>query len=169
MASRNELQIPLTSVVTDITPPVPPFGTEYEEFSPTYGYATYRFVKALDAVTYVRGQSVAWADKYGLMVSNDRAGGTSLTGNRPAGIVMAVATVGTGVWIQRKGYCSFVLMNTDDDAAIGDTLILDVAVDGKSNTVAAGTTAYEQHQMGRVVVAVVGATDIVEAVLDCPL
>lgn len=56
-----------------------------------------------------------------------------------------------------------VKMNTDDDAAIGDTIIM-TSNDAAANTVATGTAGYTQKVVGKVLVAVTSATDLVTGV-----
>lgn len=56
-----------------------------------------------------------------------------------------------------------VKMNNDDDAAVGDTIIL-TSSDAAANTVATGTAGVTKKSVGYVLVAVVAATDLVTGV-----
>ena len=86
---------------------------------------------------------------------------------------VSTATVTHYFWAQTKGpfhttlagttYGS-ITMNGDDDAAIGDTIIM-TSSDASCNTVATGTAGYTQKAVGQVLVAVVAATNLVPGVL----
>mgnify|MGYP001615725554 CR=1 FL=1 len=69
-------------------------------------------------------------------------------------------TVSAGAFTTTKGA---IKMNTDDDAAIGHTIIL-TANDAAADTVATGTAGVTQKAVGYVMVAVVAATDLVPGV-----
>lgn len=107
-----------------------------------YDYAgnLYRYVRFLDAVAYVAGHVVAWANTTRTSVSNDRAGGSSLTIGT-AGIALTVMTQNNYGFILVNGYYATVL--GDGSVAAGDPVVLDTGVDGGADTMAAG----EEHQV----------------------
>lgn len=61
----------------------------------------FRFVQFKDAVAYAEGQLVCWAGEHA--VTNDRAGGSMLTGARPAGVVLGAPTQNQYGWVQISG------------------------------------------------------------------
>lgn len=163
---NSQITFPLTGVAASELV----FGTPLGTVVYGQGGRMYKAVKAVDAVTYLRGQSVTYANAARTHVTNDRSGGTSLS-LLPAGIIIAtpvVPTVGTFCWIQTWGDCDHILMNADDDAAVGDQLIIHPTSDGLADTIAYATTARDSRTFGSVTTAVVAATNIVTGYLFCP-
>ena len=91
---------------------------------------------------------------------------------------VSTATVTYYFWAQTKGWgyrphatlngeftttLLSIKMNNDNDAAIGDTIIL-TSTDASCNTVATGTAGVTQKTVGTVLVAVDAATDLVTGV-----
>lgn len=77
--------------------------------------------------------------------------------NLIAGVALNVITDQYFGWIQTWGHNANVLMNNDDDAAVGMSVIW--SADGVCDTVAAGT-ASTYRPLGICDVAVVGATNV---------
>lgn len=101
--------------------------------------ARYMYVKFLDAVTYKTTDVVCDASATTHAVSNDRAGGSTLAGQYPLGVVFqtTVPTQNQFGWIQVGGIATF----TAGSAAIiaGDPLKPDATEDGDCDEATSGT------------------------------
>lgn len=130
----SNIKTPVTQVDAD-----PQFSLGYIAWSAN-GNA-YRYVKALDAVTYKAGQLAEWADATLNYVTNDRAGGSAIgTQTAPAGLVMGIPTSSKPYgWIQVAG---IGLCEGDGSVAAGEAVVSH-SVDGQADTMAAG----EEHQV----------------------
>lgn len=102
--------------------------------------AKYRYVKFVDAITYVRGNSVCQASATSFDVTNDRAGGSGLAGQFPVGMVhhsVTVPTQNSWGWVQISG---IALFQAGSAAVIaGDPLKPDATSDGLSDEATSGT------------------------------
>lgn len=99
-----------------------------------------KYVKFLDAVTYIVGQVVEWASATAASVTNDRSGGSAIgTQTAPAGIVLDVMTQNYFGFIQVSGNA---LVIGDGSVAAGEAVVSH-SVDGEADTMAAG----EEHQV----------------------
>jgi hypothetical protein len=143
-----------------------PIGTPLE-----VGPRKYRYVKYVDAVTYVVGHVCApKATAYN--VTNDISGALEA---RFAGCVPNLLTNGSATttvptegqfgWLQVSGPHSAVVTNADDDIAAGDTLIVDDNEDGQCDSVAGATDTGDLRLMGYAAAADVDASDTVSAIL----
>lgn len=125
----------MSKIITDPTVandpvPVATLGGTYE-----YNGNLYKYVQFKDAVTYAAGHAVAWANATGTAVTNDRSGGSALSGNIPAGIACRVMTQNYYGFIQVSGLAT---LTGDGSIAAGESVVLDVNVDGLCDTMAAG-------------------------------
>lgn len=98
----------------------------------------YKYVQFKDAVTYVAGHVLTWADATATSVTNDRSGGSSV-GNQPAGIALAVMTQNYYGWMLVHGFYSAIVTNGDDDIAAGDQLIVATGTDGACDSSASAS------------------------------
>lgn len=89
----------------------------------------FKYVQAKDAVAYVVGHSVEWADTACTTVTNDRAGGSSL-GRLPAGIAKGAPAQNGYFWIQTWGPCSGCATSGADDIAVGENVFPHATTDG---------------------------------------
>lgn len=89
----------------------------------------YRYCRFLDAVTYVAGHAVEWANVACTSVTNDRAGGSSL-GRLPAGVAVAVVAQNGYGWVQTWGPCTGVATSGADDIAVGENVFPHATTDG---------------------------------------
>lgn len=94
----------------------------------------YRYVKFLDAVVYAAGHVVTAALATDWHVTNDRAGGSAITGHHVMGVALAVQTQNSFGWIQVAG-----LVQVAGTYAAGDYIIPHATVDGTA--VVSGYTA----------------------------
>lgn len=115
------------SVANDPTPTATVGGT-YQ-----YGGNLYKYVQFKDAVAYLVGHTVAWANATGTAVTNDRSGGSALSGNLPAGVVCCVMTQNYYGYIQVSGLAT---LYGDGSIAAGESVVLDVNTDGYCDTMA---------------------------------
>lgn len=101
----------------------------------------YKYVKFLDAVAYLAGHVVQYANTACTSVSNDVSGGTTIgTGcTNPAGLCLAVQTENSYGFIQIAGVG---LAYGDGSVAAGEVVVADTGADGRADTMAAG----EEHQ-----------------------
>lgn len=90
----------------------------------------YRYVKFLDAVTYVAGHVVTRASATLWHVTNDRSGGSAIGGLEPVGVVLGVPTEGQFGWVQVGGVATVLA-----GAAItaGQVIAVDAATDGAAD------------------------------------
>ena len=110
-------------------------GKVFETEDAAGRWAAYKYVQYLDAVTYIAGQVMCWADTAGTKVTNDRSGGTGIgTGLEPAGIGLAVYTQNYYGFMQIAGNA---LVIGDGSVAAGD-FVVSHTVDGQMDTMADG-------------------------------
>lgn len=140
----------------------------------------YRYVKFLDAVTYVRGHVCGLASATTYAVSNDVAGGSVIggTGLRFAGVLpyykedgstlADVPTQNQGGYVLVTGFHPFIKTNGDDDIAACDTLIM-VATDGVCDSVANATATGDLRYIGIAAAVDVDADNTVPGFVNCPL
>lgn len=95
----------------------------------------YRWCKAVDAVTYVVGQCLTWANTACTSVTNDISGGSSI-GALAAGVAMGAPAQNGYLWVQTWGP-NVVLTNGDDDIAAATSLF--PSGDGTVNSASAAT------------------------------
>lgn len=90
----------------------------------------YRYVKFLDAVTYVAGHVVTLASASTWNVTNDRSGGSSLGAHIPVGVVFqsTVPTQNQFGWVQITGIATVLIGSAA--VVVGDVLVCDTATDG---------------------------------------
>jgi hypothetical protein len=117
------------------------------------------------------------------VASDDVSAGLDATNPFCLGVPTSACPVSTSTityyfWAQTFGYLHTTLaggtfasikMNNDDDAAIGDTIIM-TSTDAACNTIATGTVGISQKAVGYVLVAVAASTNLVTGVfLNCGL
>lgn len=102
-------------------------------------WARYRYVRFLDAVTYVAGHVVTLASATTWAVSNDRSGGSALAGLMPVGVVFqaTVPTQNQYGWVQIAGIANIIAGSSAIIA--GDYLKPDASEDGDTDEATAGT------------------------------
>lgn len=90
----------------------------------------YRYVKFLDAITYVAGHLCTLASASTFNVTNDRSGGSSLAAHIPVGVVFqtTVPTQNQFGWVQISGIAA--VLHEGGSVAIGDRLVADPTNDG---------------------------------------
>ncbi len=114
-------------------------GQECIGLTPLGHVARFKYVKFVDAVTYLTAKVVCWASATSFDVSNDATGGSALAGNWPAGVLCqtAVPAANDYGWIQITGIATF----TAGSAAIiaGDPLKPDGSEDGDMDEATSGT------------------------------
>lgn len=148
--------------------PITQFDTESQHtLGETYTHQgkTYKYVKFLDAVTYVSGQLLEYANVACTSVTNDRSGGSSL-GRVPAGVVWGAPTQNQHGWIQTKGPASGVLTSGADDIAVNEYIIPHATTDGTVDGTAAGTDPV--GSAGYAVEADDNTANTVAMILTCP-
>lgn len=119
----------------------------------------YRYVKFLDAVTYVNGHVLAHtATPWN--VTNDRAGGTANIGGTAAGLATRAHTQNYHGWMQVAGVNENCL--GDGSVAAGESVVLH-SVDGAADTMAAGE---EDHAFGTALTADTGSPTVFTVVLN---
>ncbi len=107
-------------------------------YSDDAGGKCYRYVKFVDAITYVSGHVVCLASATTWDVSNDAAGGATLAGLLPVGFVQGtVPTENQYGWIQCGGIIADAVMGSASVIA-GDLLMPDTE-DGDLTEAVAGT------------------------------
>jgi hypothetical protein len=101
--------------------------------------AQYKYVKFVDAVTYLINKVVCMADADGYDVSNDATGGSALANNWPVGMVFQTVVPAQNQygWVQIRGIASFVAGSASIIA--GDPLKPDGSEDGDCDEATAGT------------------------------
>lgn len=133
----------------------------------TVGNKTYRYVQFKDAVTYVEGHSLEYADTGLTTVTNDRAGGSSL-GRISAGALPIVngnvPTEGQYGWFQTKGPAT-LLTSGADDIAVGEAVFCHATTDGTCDGASAST--FSTGNLGVAVAADVDAANTVLVMLNC--
>ena len=111
------------------------------------------------------------------VASDDVSAGLDATNPFCLGVPTSACPVSTSsttyyFWAQTFGYLHTTLaggtfasikMNNDNDAAIGDTIIM-TSTDASCNTIATGTVGISQKAVGYILVAVVASTDLVTGV-----
>lgn len=129
------------------------------------GIKIYRFVEvAATAVGAVaNGTVLTFSDLYGARVTDDISESHP---NKVAGVGIGAITIGNKGWIQCYGHHSAIKFNNDDDAAVGDTIIVDALTDGVANTVTAGT-ASTHKPVGIVTVAVNAVSNTAGGFISC--
>lgn len=102
-------------------------------------WAKYRYVKFVDAVTYVAGHVVVLADADGWDVTNDVSGGSAIAGLHPVGVVFqtTVPAENDYGWVQCAGLAT-VLAGSASIVA-GDYLKVDASTDGAADEATEGT------------------------------
>ncbi len=99
----------------------------------------YRYVKFVDAITYVSGQLCCLASATTWDVTNDRAGGAALAGHIPIGFVQGtVPTANQHGWVQCGGIVTDAIMGSAAVIA-GDPLKPDATEDGDIDEATFGT------------------------------
>jgi hypothetical protein len=158
-----------SELTSNTTTPKDPLGAlRYEYDATNGGYKVYKYVKSFDSAVAngtPLGMVNAAADAtgvYGWLVTSDISDSHQ---NTPAGVGVGTITSGNYGWIQVGGYHGAVIMNNDDDGAVGMTVILSSA-DGVADTVAAGT-ASTHKPLGIAVGAVVAASNTMPVFLTC--
>ncbi|MBA2706344.1 MAG: hypothetical protein H0U59_00885 [Gemmatimonadaceae bacterium] len=116
-----------------------PLGTVAEGTEAGGTYAKYRYVKFVDAVTYVLGHSVSIASATTWDVTNDRAGGASIARLETVGVVFqtVVPTQNTFGWVQIAGIADVLV--TGAAIIAGDYLMPAAATDGAAEEAVEGT------------------------------
>lgn len=105
------------------------------------GGKTYRYVRFVDAVTYVKGHVCSIASATQFDVTNDVSGGSALAGLWPVGVLegdgTTVPTQNQTGFVQISGIATIIA----GSAAViaGDLLKPDAATDGASDEATAGT------------------------------
>lgn len=123
----------MSKIITDPTVandpvPVATLGGTYE-----YNGNLYKYVQFKDAVAYLAGHVVSWANATGTAVTNDRSGGSALAGTIPAGVACRVMTQNYYGFIQVTGLAT---LYGDGSIAAGDVVVLDTGTDGYCDTMA---------------------------------
>jgi hypothetical protein len=128
--------------IDDITPRAQP-GTKYWYYDSAKNYCEAVYVQFVDAIAYVKGGMVFLADDNTVntpqyIVTNDYSEdlGDILA---VAGVCYGVQTTGRYGFVQVYGP-GIVLNNNDDDAAIGNELIVTAADNGVANVATAGAS-----------------------------
>ncbi len=131
-----------TSAIDDVSPRAQP-GQAYWYYDASKNYCVAVYVKFIDAISYVKGGMVFLADDNTqgspfYQVTNDYSEdwGDKLA---VAGVCYGVQTTGQYGFVQVYGP-GIVLNNNDDDAAIGDELIVTAADNGVANVATAGAS-----------------------------
>lgn len=128
------------------------------------GLKRYQYVQYDDGTANV---TLAAGNPVGYKVTDHRVVYADLTdtaANLVAGVALGACTTAYYMWIQTWGYNSAVDMNTDDDAAVGQSVIW--SDDQVCDTVAAGT-ASTYRPLGICEVAVVAASNTAGVYLTC--
>lgn len=153
-----------TSTIDDVTPRAE-LGTKYWYKDASKNYCECVYVKFIDAVSYVKGGMVFLADDNTAMspftiVTNDYSEdwGDKL---HVAGVCYGVQTTGQYGFVQTYGP-GIVLCNNDDDAAVGDELIVTAADNGVANVATAGASG-PQIYIGFALSAVNTTTNLCQA------
>ena len=136
-------------------------GPEYAlgETRETLDGKRYRYVQFKDAVTYVAGHCVTWADATSLTtVTNDISGGSSI-GSIPAGVCVGVPAQNGYGWILVRGFHSAVVTSGADDIAVGENVFVHSSTDGAVDGTAA--SAVTTTALGIAVAADVDAANTV--------
>lgn len=137
-------------------------GGRYRYKHSTYGEWIVRFGQFKDAIAYLAGHSVQFADLYANTFSNDRAGGSAVIWGA-AGIVLKVMTQNYYGFVLDTGYYPTVLDNGDDDIAMADGIIIS-STDGLCDS---GTTA--PLRLGVATTADIDAANTVAVFVNCGL
>lgn len=112
-------------------------------FTTTYGNAkVYRAVQFKDAVAYAAGHVVTFASANMQSVTNDRSGGSAITGLLPAGVCVSAPAQNAYGYVLVKGYTATCL--TDGSVSAGEGLIPHASTDGAADSVSA-TYAVTTH------------------------
>lgn len=90
----------------------------------------YRYVKFLDAVTYVAGHVVTRASATAWHVTNDRAGGSAIAGLEPVGVALGVPAQNEHGWVQIGGLATVLAGAT---ITAGQLLAPDASTDGAAD------------------------------------
>lgn len=98
--------------------------------------ALYRYVKFLDAVTYVVGHTLTMAATDGTSVTNDTSGGSSVAPLHGVGVCQDIMTENYYGYMMVRGTCNVVC---DGSVAADDAVV--AGTDGVADTMAAG----EEH------------------------
>lgn len=116
-----------------------PLGTVTNGLDPAGRPARFRYVKFVDAVTYLANKVVCLASATTWDVTNDATGGSALAGNWPVGVTFqtTVPTQNQYGWVQIAGICSFVAGSASIIA--GDPLKPDGSEDGDCDEATSGT------------------------------
>lgn len=114
-------------------------GTVVEGVDAAGRAARYRYVRFLDAVTYLAGHVVTIASATTWAVSNDRDGGSALAGLMPVGVVFQETppTQNQYGWVQISGIATIIAGSAS--IAAGDYLKPDASEDGDTDEATAGT------------------------------
>lgn len=123
----------------------------------------YKYVKFLDAVTYVAGHVVTVAGT-NHEVTNDRSGGTAMAGHEPVGVVFqtTVPTQDQYGWVQVSGIATVLV---EGSAVIaGDRLVSDETNDGAVREIVYTTyAAIQERNVGMALATIAdGATGLVQ-------
>lgn len=121
----------------------------------------YRYIQFKDAVAYVAGHVLAWANATGTAVTNDRAGGGNI-GIQAAGIATRVHTQDYYGFMLVQGWHTSVL--GDGSVGAGESVVLDTGVDGGADTMAAGE---EDEVFGMALEADSGTPAVFNCIVNC--
>lgn len=135
------------ATVNDVDPIHGKPGKVYSAYDANGVYCEFVYVQFIDAVTYAKGQMVCLADDWTsgpfYQVTNDTS---EILGDKlgVAGVVLGVQTQNYYGFVQVRGP-GIVLNNNDDDAAIGDGLIITAADGHVANVETNGTSGVLTH------------------------
>lgn len=120
--------------------------------------AMYRYVKFVDAVTYVKGHVVGLASTSTYNVTNDRAGGSAI-GATPVGVVFqdTVPTQNQYGWVQVTGIADVIC--TGAAVAAGDVLVIAASTDGAAEEADYTAVAHADFKTVGVALATIAAGD----------
>lgn len=142
-------------------------GSRFTYNHPDYGPWELEYTKLEDAVTYVAGHVLSYADATRTAMTNDISASASEA--RCAGVGLMVYTQNYYGYVLKKGYYPAVVTNGDDDIAIGDTLIIHESTDGACDSVSGATNTGDLRFVGVALAADVDAANTVAAAVSVPM
>jgi len=139
-------RLKMTQAIAGMPPDVTPADVNTAAADPRFtlgsvywkGGKAYRYVQFVDAVAYIAGHVLTWANATGTAVTNDRSGGSAVFATRAVGVALGVMTENYYGFMQVSGINADV--QTDTGVAAGEALVAHT-VDGQCDTMAAG----EEH------------------------
>lgn len=139
-------RLKMTQAIAGLPPDVTPANVDTASADPRFTLGAvywkdgkaYRYVQFLDAVAYIAGHVLTWANATGTAVTNDRAGGSAVGSTQAVGVATRVHTENHYGFMQVSGVNADV--QTDTGVSAGESLVAHT-VDGQSDTMAAG----EEH------------------------